>query len=83
MKTTLEIPDQLFRKLKAQAAGQGQTLKGFVNEAIRERLSAHGGRAGRGPGWMAVAGKAPAGATEQVNRVIASEFERVDPADWR
>jgi hypothetical protein len=83
VKTTLEIPDTLFRKLKAQAAGQGQSLKRFVNEAIRERLASPSERVGRKPGWMAVAGKAPAGATRQVNRIIASEFERVDPADWR
>jgi hypothetical protein len=83
MKTTLEIPDTLFRKLKAQAAGKGQTLKRFVNDAIRERLASPAGGTGGKPGWMAVAGKAPAGATRQVDRVIASEFERINPADWR
>jgi len=83
MKTTLEIPDTLFRKLKAHAAGQGQSLKRFVNEAIRDRLGSPGGRPGRKAGWMSLAGKAPAGATRQVNRIISEEFERINPADWK
>ena len=83
MKTTLEIPDTLFRRLKAHAAQQGQTLKRFVNEALRERLVSPGERAGRKAGWMTVVGKAPAGAAREVNRVIAGEFERVNPADWK
>jgi hypothetical protein len=34
MKTTLELPDQLFRKAKSTAAERGQTLKEFVTEGI-------------------------------------------------
>ena len=39
MKTTLEIPDPLFRKAKATAAQHGVTLREFVNDALREKLS--------------------------------------------
>ncbi|MDB6155460.1 MAG: transposase, partial [Chthoniobacteraceae bacterium] len=39
VKTTLEIPDTLFRQAKATAAIHGQTLKKFVNEALQEKLS--------------------------------------------
>ena len=35
MKTTLEIPDSLFRRAKVLAAKKGIPLKQLVNEAIR------------------------------------------------
>ncbi len=38
VKTTIEIPDALFRKAKAAAAEQGQSLKDFFTEAVRNRL---------------------------------------------
>jgi hypothetical protein len=34
MKTTLDLPDPLFRKAKATAAERGQSLKEFVTEAL-------------------------------------------------
>jgi hypothetical protein len=34
VKTTIEIPDPLFRKAKAHAAEHGQTLKDFVTDAL-------------------------------------------------
>ena len=42
MKTTLEIPDDLFREAKAQAALTGQKLKDVVAEGLRAVL--HGKR---------------------------------------
>lgn len=38
MKTTLEMPDELFRKAKAKAALRGQTLKELITDAIRHEL---------------------------------------------
>ncbi len=38
MKTTLEIPDALFRKAKATAALRGQSLKELVNAALEQVL---------------------------------------------
>ena len=38
MKTTVEIPDPLFRKAKSRAAERGQTLKQFMTEALHEKL---------------------------------------------
>ena len=40
MKTTIEIPDPLFRKAKSTAAERGQPLKEFVAEALQEKLAA-------------------------------------------
>jgi hypothetical protein len=40
MKTTLEIPDDLFREAKAKAALEGIKLKDLVAESLRMRLAA-------------------------------------------
>ena len=58
MKTTLDIPDLLFRKAKSRAAERGQTLKQLVTEALQEKLAVDRGKAGRGePAWMEGFGK--------------------------
>ena len=40
MKTTIDIPDELFRAAKSRAALEGIKLKDLVNEALREKLRA-------------------------------------------
>lgn len=53
MKTTIEIPDPLFRKAKSRAAERGQTLKELVTEALRDKLAVSGSKSRRGPPeWM-------------------------------
>ena len=39
MKTTVEIPDSIFRGAKAKAAERGQALRKYVTEALQEKLS--------------------------------------------
>jgi hypothetical protein len=38
MKTTLEIPDDLFREAKAKAATEGRKLKDVVADALRAAI---------------------------------------------
>ncbi|MCL5996438.1 MAG: hypothetical protein M1546_10360 [Chloroflexi bacterium] len=40
MKTTIDIPDELFREAKARAALEGMKLRDLVAEALREKLHA-------------------------------------------
>ena len=40
MKTTVEIPDDLFREVKARAAMDGIKLKDFIVDALRGKLRA-------------------------------------------
>ena len=40
MKTTLEIPDAIFRRAKSVAAQRGIPLRAFVTEAAQEKLEA-------------------------------------------
>ena len=38
MRTTVDIPDQLFRRAKAAAALEGKSLKTFLMEAVAHEL---------------------------------------------
>ena len=53
MKTTIDIPDPLFRRAKSKAAERGQPLKEFVAEALQAKLAVRVGSAHPGePEWM-------------------------------
>jgi hypothetical protein len=83
MKTTIEIPDPLFRKAKSKAAERGQTLKELVTEALQEKLAAPmGARAGE-PEWMQGFGKLRRlhKETARVQARIAEAFEVIEPED--
>lgn len=86
MKTTLEIPDQVFRRAKAKAAERGQALRTFVTEALQEKLS---GRRGEAPGYrppfMRGFGQLRSlrKETARIQRVIEREFDVVEPEDRR
>jgi hypothetical protein len=81
VKTTLEIPDAIFRRAKSEAAERGIPLREFVSEAVRDKL-ANRGRATEKP-WMAAFGKLRRlrKETSRINRIIEEEFERLDPED--
>jgi tRNA(Glu) U13 pseudouridine synthase TruD len=38
MRTTVEIPEDLFREVKARAARKGTTLKAYIVEALSRRV---------------------------------------------
>ena len=40
MRTTIDLPDDLFRQLKSKAALRGETLKGFVQAAVEKEIGA-------------------------------------------
>lgn len=77
MKTTVELPTDLLRRLKAQAANEGRSMKVLLTEAIEEKLSRHG----RSEGWRTVFGRASPAAVRHVERELV-DLERVDLKDW-
>ena len=84
MKTTIEIPDQLFRKAKSKAAERGQTLKELVAEALREKLAPRGGSVPPGePEWMQGFGKLRRlrKETSRIQDRIDESFEVTEPED--
>ena len=84
MKTTIEIPDPLFRKAKSKAAERGQTLKQFMAEALHEKLASNDREVRRGePAWMDGFGKLRRlrKETARVQDRIDEAFEQVEPED--
>jgi hypothetical protein len=81
MKTTLEIPDPVFRKAKAQAAQRGIPLRQFVTEAVQEKLAV--GKSDDKP-WMKTIGGLRHLHDENVRiqKLIDEEFETIDLEDW-
>lgn len=84
MKTTIEIPDPVFRRAKAKAAERGQALREYVTEALQEKLSGRRGRSDTDTApWMRGFGqlKTLRRETARIQRVIDREFEVVEPED--
>ena len=84
MKTTLEVPDVLFRRVKSKAAERGQTLKDFVNEALQEKLGSRRVTARSAePEWMQGFGKLRQlhKETARIQERVHEAFEVVEPED--
>lgn len=81
MKTTLEIPDPVFRKAKARAAERGIPLRQFVTEAVQEKLGS--GSSTRNKSWMKMAGglRHLRKETARIQRLMDEEFEQIEPED--
>jgi len=84
VKTTIEIPDPLFRRAKARAAERGQPLRQLVAEALQEKLAAKTGpNPSAEPAWMQGFGKLRQLATEtrRIQARVDGAFEVVEPED--
>ena len=81
MKTTLEIPDAIFRRAKSLAAERGIPFRQLVTEAVQDKL--------KGPShsvekpWMKTFGKLRhlRKETVRINRIIEEEFDRIEAED--
>jgi hypothetical protein len=82
MRTTLEIPDPLFREAKATAARRGESLKEFVNAALEARLADSRPKPDRS-GWRSVFGLAGPKQVVGLDRIVARDLENVDPLEWK
>jgi hypothetical protein len=80
VKTTLEIPDSIFRRAKSVAAERGIPLRALISEALAEKLRADNGS---GKPWMSGFGKLRhlRRETAKINRIIAEEFEHIEAED--
>jgi hypothetical protein len=82
VKTTLEIPDFLFRRAKSAAAERGIPLRQFVTEAVQDKLNSTSGT--RPKPWMKHLGKLKqvSGEGRQIEKRIEEAFEQIDPEIW-
>jgi hypothetical protein len=81
MKTTLEIPDAIFRRAKAKAAEHQIPLRQFVSEAVAEKLEAKSSAGAKVR--MALAGKLRHlhKETIRISSSIEQEFEKIEPEE--
>ncbi len=85
MKTTLDIPDLLFRQAKARAALRGISLRQFVTEALEDKVAPSSTRRFRKdePPWMQGFGALAdlKNETRRVEKRIAEAFESIEAED--
>jgi hypothetical protein len=81
VKTTLEIPDSLFRRAKAKAAAEGIPLRQFVTEAVAAKLN---GKPAADKPWMKSIGglKHLHKENVRIQKLIDEEFETIDAEEW-
>jgi hypothetical protein len=83
MKTTLEIPDTVFRRAKSMAAERGIPLREFVTEAVKDKLAA--ATKGTEKPWVKHMGRLKhlRRETVRINRIIEEASEQIDSEAWR
>jgi hypothetical protein len=83
MKTTLEIPDAVFRRAKSAAAARGIPFRAFVTEAVKDKVAAET-KAGERP-WLKHMGKLKHlhKETVRISRLIEDDSEKIDAEMWR
>jgi hypothetical protein len=79
MKTTVDIPDSIYRQLKARAALRGQTVKAFLLDAIKDKLASRASNQKGPSGWRSVFGRATQMDVEELQPIIDVEFSRINP----
>ncbi len=82
MKTTLEVPDSVYRQVKARAALKGQTVKAFVLDAIQDKLRTEADQRKQTKGWQSVFGKAPKDDVAELQKILDEEFSGIDAESW-
>lgn len=84
MKTTIELPDPMFKQLKVAVAERGVTLKTFIIDALREELTKTT-HTPINPPWMNGFGKLSHLKTEnaRIQKLISQEFDVLEEEDLK
>ena len=85
MKTTVELPDALFRRAKAVAAERGESLKDFFTEAVSDRLRRQSDPANRVKPWEKAFGdlRDLHKENKRLDKLISDEFGHIEEEQWR
>jgi hypothetical protein len=84
VKTTIELPDELFREAKATAARRGIALREFVHDALAEKLARENGAGIESSGtgrWPVPPPDIPSDEIWRVQAIIDAEFDQIEPED--
>ena len=83
MKTTIYLPDRLYRRAKAKAALENKTMRVFLAEAIEKKLHDESG-VKESRSWIDLLPKVPPGAAADISDIVRDEdFREVDEGMWR
>ena len=82
MKTTLEIPDPIFRRAKAKAAERQIPLRQFITEAVVEKLESKPAESRSERMKWAGQLRHLRKETAHINAIIEQEFEKIEFEDW-
>jgi len=86
MKTTIQLPDDLYRKAKSRAALENKTMKVFIAEAIERRLHLkHESNSALDAEthWLDDLPKLPEEAVQDLEKIINSpDFRAVEKPMW-
>lgn len=83
MRTSVDIPDELFRRAKLKAVSEGTTLRDLLVRGLDQVLQT------QEPNKQAAFDKVfgllrdDPEAVAEINRVIEEEFNTIDPEDWK
>ncbi|MBI2190678.1 MAG: hypothetical protein HYU36_01680 [Planctomycetes bacterium] len=85
MKTTLEIPDALFREAKVAAARLGITFRALVTKALERELEQTRVIPGPEPRWRKSFGLLHhlRNETKEIQNEIDNAFESIDKEIWK
>jgi hypothetical protein len=85
LKTTIELPDLLFRKAKVAAAEDGKTLKDFLAQAVYQHLCRRGSENRQHKPWEPAFGglRSLRGENRRIDRIISAEFGSIDKEGGR
>ena len=83
---TIDLPDALFREVKATAARQGMHLKDYVTEALQEKLGKRPSPAEKP--WMKFAGIAAqdpemVAELKRIEQIVDENFGQIEGEDWK
>lgn len=86
VRTTIELPDPLFREVKATAARQGKRLKDYISEALQDKLAKLPISAEKP--WMKFAGIAAhdpemVAELKRIEQIVEENFEQIEEEEWK
>jgi hypothetical protein len=81
VKTTVEIPDQLFKQAKVLAALEGVSMKQLITESLQQRVTSQSQKTE--PSWRRAFGAMRSYSKEnrRIEKLIEQECEQVEPED--
>ena len=83
MKTTLVLPDEIFREAKARAALRGQSFGKFLEQGLRRILKETSESSSRSSSWLRKLPPVSATAAAEFEQVVsAPDFRQVDKSMW-